>query len=1074
MAGENWWAAKSEPVAAPAGDNWWAAKSEPVAAPAGDNWWAAKSEPVPALVPAVGDKVGQSGQKHDDIVPDAPEKDRHFVAPATGQSFDREQAAKVTGIPPLTASDGLHSEDLIRDMRERVTGSQIGALGGGIMGAQPRRTQAPIAGPGTSRLPQSAVQPDPSAAGPGILQQARDGLGALANTPLVKDTVQASNLPQTADALGRATQHEAPPDVPVSIGGRPLFTMPGRYAAGIEAATDLAALPFSVVGAPFAGAFKSAVTRPTAEAARTLGAPEGAVQFGEALADAGSSVAGPLAGARAATGMVGRRPVENVTKPIELSGGRDRLLPRPDKAPLEAGETRVKPMEPGTYRPVVSTEADAAERLSDALFKNRQIATSDKLTALRDLFAGGDPIAEEKLGPSGKASIAPAAADAEAALDGPVKPGVGADDAARRAGQLGALRGEDVPRETWQRLLHHDEDPAKFPLNHQDQLIYDRFIQPVRAEENAIFDWLRERGVGGTDTGLPAGKVDSKDGRVIGHTPRFVKDYRNWVFRMWEKLGGDDDTAQGPPSGKTLSTSASSLSGRTETGTVAEIEKRHGRDIYYKNALVNHVANVTEMRKVKRNYETLEQITKDPAFERVSAAKGPREGGVPKGWSGLDPGINAMMPKALKDRVWAPRVKAVMEDMFRHPPQGSLAKATAAFNRFVVGSLFFNPIPHAFNVAGHYGNAKGLSGLLVPSKLVKSAGNLGRAVSDVYTQSPLALDVLKSGGALMYPSTATANFYERLAKKAGEELAKDPVLWRSLGLKPAEGTAAMYRGVNKMLWASNDVFMLAHVRDLMDRGMSKAEAIKEAERHIPSYRIPDQVAGSRKLSELLQNPNLTLFGRYHYGVFRSYASMVRDAMDLTRSISEGRLDPSKMESLDQLLGLGFLSHVALPVMSEGLRYATGNPDAEMRATGPSSMPNLMGRFMRARMAETEGVDQNQADLFRTLGWMLPLAPATKAAWEVTTGRDSFTGKKAFNTQRGDLGQLGMELGGAAAHQIAPVGQGLDILTGKSTLPSFLWSLGTADVPSEDMETRRRKGVKGAYRAENRALHKEGK
>src|SRR6185312_9112752 len=105
--------------------------------------------------------------------------------------------------------------------------------------------------------------------------------------------------------------------------------------------------------------------------------------------------------------------------------------------------------------------------------------------------------------------------------------------------------------------------------------------------------------------------------------------------------------------------------------------------------------------------------------------------------------------------------------------------------------------------------------------------------------------------------------------------------------------AAWMRGANRALWFSTDVMNIARIFEEMDRGRSLEQAIKHVEEHMPNYRIPGQVAGSRIVSRMLQNPISTMFGRYQYNRLASYGHMVR-ALVSRLPVKE------KAEALDKL------------------------------------------------------------------------------------------------------------------------------------------------------------------------------
>src|SRR5262249_7820261 len=157
------------------------------------------------------------------------------------------------------------------------------------------------------------------------------------------------------------------------------------------------------------------------------------------------------------------------------------------------------------------------------------------------------------------------------------------------------------------------------------------------------------------------------------------------------------------------------------------------------------------------------------------------------------------------------------------------------------------------------------------------------------TMGPRYQEMLREGSGMIYGGVKTRDTYDFLARKAGIDIARDPGRWLSILRKidprlantlnaPADLVSWFYGKMRNVLWYANDVFMMQRVMELQRKGMGIREAIKEAEKHIPNYRLPSEIMGSRIMSEVMGNPNLLMFNRYHYGVFNSYANMIKDAV----------------------------------------------------------------------------------------------------------------------------------------------------------------------------------------------------
>jgi hypothetical protein len=92
--------------------------------------------------------------------------------------------------------------------------------------------------------------------------------------------------------------------------------------------------------------------------------------------------------------------------------------------------------------------------------------------------------------------------------------------------------------------------------------------------------------------------------------------------------------------------------------------------------------------------------------------------------------------------------------------------------------------------------------------------------------------------------------------------------------------------------------------------------------------------GSRALSMVMQDPAVTMFNRYHYGVFNSYANMVRDLV-------KGKTGAERVEAIGNLMALGMLSGVLYPAMSAGLQKLVGEDTVSKIPRGPAAMPTAL-------------------------------------------------------------------------------------------------------------------------------------
>lgn len=436
--------------------------------------------------------------------------------------------------------------------------------------------------------------------------------------------------------------------------------------------------------------------------------------------------------------------------------------------------------------------------------------------------------------------------------------------------------------------------------------------------------------------------------------------------------------------------------------TTAEIEAATGTR-YYKNALVNTVDNVLRLRRVKRNMDLLDQLK--PQLEGKTLWQPLTKQAVPPGWQE----VHLPQMRGYAD----PRIAHVLND-FRgslESPDG-LAHGLAAINRFVTGSLFFTPIPHAANVLNHWIVGRGFD-WVTPAGYRSLLENGARAIRAVATQNDAYVRMLREGSGLLYGDTAQQNFYKLMIEKMGREMTRDPqtfkAVMKELGTTdfwrtPGDFIRQWYRTSSKALWAVNDMFMLQRQFELMQRGMGAREAIREAEKDIPNYRIPPEVMGSRAAAEFLRNPNFMLFGRYRYGQFRAVSELVKD---LVKNARPG----ARKEAIGKALVMAVMMAVAYPLARAAVQRVTGNRKADVQRFGPFSPIESMLEW-----------GEGERDQVAALSSLIVPSPWIRMGEELLTNKDVF-GRDVVNPQSTALGKA-VQGGEAAASQFAPLQLGL--------------------------------------------------
>jgi hypothetical protein len=430
--------------------------------------------------------------------------------------------------------------------------------------------------------------------------------------------------------------------------------------------------------------------------------------------------------------------------------------------------------------------------------------------------------------------------------------------------------------------------------------------------------------------------------------------------------------------------------------TTKELEQ-HTPTEYHKNAWANTVDDLVRLRRVKRALEYLDTLKASPEWQKYATMNNGRR---PPGWK------QTTLPQ-LAGWFMDPKLAAVFDDFYG--ARTELGLALEKINRFATRSLFWGPLPHIENVMAHWYVGRGFD-WITPQGVRSLFQDGARAIHQVYSQGKDFQRMLREGSALQSPRVTNQDFYGQLTKKIGGEMERDPERWgpiaKSLGFnKLADFVAWYYNGVSKVLWQANDVFMLQRQFELERKGMSTAKAIEEAEKHIPNYRIPTEVLRTRALSQLLQNPNVLVFARYHYGIFKSYANMLGD---LVKGTPKERLD-----SIGNLFALGTLVFGIYPLLTAGLQKLTENPEAKKLSRGAASFPQAL--------MDLYGGDKTLPEV---IGSVMTLAPGTKTIGELLeSGIDWFTGRHIYepaDERAGNWGRVAAQMiEYAAEHAISP-------------------------------------------------------
>jgi hypothetical protein len=526
-------------------------------------------------------------------------------------------------------------------------------------------------------------------------------------------------------------------------------------------------------------------------------------------------------------------------------------------------------------------------------------------------------------------------------------------------------------------------------------------VKPLTDKQMALASSIRER-LNGGDAGDPSLGIKSVDEgyvhRVVdpegsslldpatqrdvitGGTPRTLSTFAAGLqarskdmYVLENKATGERSWGQVPLSragyemGDTVKSGITDDEWTVKPPTMAEAELNAGIK-YQKNFLANMIENVARLGRVDRNLDFLQNQAKElkaqGLFEPLSKD------------NSFAPPVPGMLRVELPQmQGWAnPKIANVLNDFFNQS-KGDLDGFLTRANRFLMSSLFVSPVVHAGNVGAHWAVGRGWD-WIKPAGYGSLARDGVAAVREVWNQGPRYIEHLNEGSGLMYANTQTENFYNLVQHKLFNEQMGDPA-WTRFAKTLGFGTVkdlvqAEYKASRSMLWMMNDVFLLQRQFELERKGLPVREAIAQSERDIPNYRVPPEVLGMRKISELLQSPNWVNFGRYKYGQISAIGNMVHDM------VGPGVTGAQRFDALGKATVMAAIGLGVYPLLNTALRRVSGNPDAEVRPFGPFALTDAAWKFA-----------SGQKDWAAAISSFASLAPMLDLAGKIRSNRDTF-------------------------------------------------------------------------------------
>jgi len=509
----------------------------------------------------------------------------------------------------------------------------------------------------------------------------------------------------------------------------------------------------------------------------------------------------------------------------------------------------------------------------------------------------------------------------------------------------------------------------------------------------------------------------------------------------------------------------------------------------------------------KKNSKLIKDIkesdTKGPAYD----PKNPNKPGSlkPLRFNAKEAGFDRM-----SNYYFSKRAGDVIGDNFRVYKQKGIL---GAISDGLVKNMMLNPFPHMHNEVVHYyaslGATKGLKGkqqgiynVLFQNKEVatKWTKDTQWAHDMVLNRRPLYMRLIGNGMSSMSMNVINTRTWSNLQEinaskfreqSGGTKTYKDSPMYAPwLGL--SKGYAKVSEFAQYSMWTSRDVMFMQVVKQKADAVLAKQvkawekggkkgekpvendalymEAVKEVETHMPTYRLPETVGPesvlgyeiTRKLSQLLQNPEIIIFSRYKHGMVSSGLNTLRDisaSLDpiLSRTGKAGKFVSDKLgykeiqmhRSLKKQVRDGFESGGALamslymlyPMMDALFQVLFDSDEIKFRRAGINHVLEVGDKVFSGE----KGMDSLRQVL-------MTINPALQLAFELMMNVNVYSGESIVDYNDllgdGDIGQFGSDLKDKAISSIPQASNLLRAQDENEDITLRKWSTGQMDLKTK--------------------------
>ena len=451
-------------------------------------------------------------------------------------------------------------------------------------------------------------------------------------------------------------------------------------------------------------------------------------------------------------------------------------------------------------------------------------------------------------------------------------------------------------------------------------------------------------------------------------------------------------------------------------GSMHNIEY-HSPYSYLRDAeAVRRMANIA-LKKQVRDFEFIENLKKSDLFKEVGRGPEVPHSEIPEGWK-----TPASIDKIPQLRGWAFDLKtaAMIEDFAKVWDNTLWMK----LSNQIVKNMMLNPLPHMFNEVMHLWNARGLSAW-VPGTggITRLAESCRLAFIDVMKQTPFYREVMREGGSALGAAPRNNNYFRDIQDFQANALRKNAGVeksFASLAKKLGTTVGDLYNGMSKAstkaMWVTRDIMYVQYIREIQQleskrtgKPFSVKDAVAKAGKHMPNYRMSSEVLGSRMISRTLQNPNISMFSRYHYGMVKSMVNTVAELKPSNLKTPEGKAH--FRDGIDSLLAIGVSLSILYPLMDKIAEEIFGK-GAEQRRAGPYHLLKAVG-----------DVASGKKDMSALVWPVFTFNPMLLSLGQLAFNKEIFSGKPIYHP--GDpAGKVAKDVGMYAAKQIPQASTGV--------------------------------------------------